>query len=91
MDPFRSPGPHPHTSWEQPGLFPPSVIRVEYVVWLDGPMGLIHWGWSISDGEELQLVAQEARPFRRLTEGTSPVLDDFASVLRTQRKRLSPF
>lgn len=91
VDPFRRPGPLPRTTWTQPTMYPPNIIRVEFVAWLDGAMGRLTWGWAIADGEELQLVAMEAKPARPLDDGMLEVGLDFRTVLQEQFARLSPF
>lgn len=69
--------PTPHMSWEQLSLIPPSTIRIEVVVFVDGPTESSTIGWKVTDADTDDVIALGVdRPI-----GTSLALSRATEVL----------
>ena len=83
--------PRPHSTWSQPSLIPPEVIRVDFTWFVDVHMNRMQLGWTISEGVEEQTVSMEVLPWRKAHDGIDPFVRSFRNVLMDQIGRAVPF
>lgn len=54
-----------YSNWEQLRLFPPETVRLEMVVYLDGPTETVSIGWKVSEDpsdEVIELGVDQPQP-----------------------------
>lgn len=83
--------PRPHSTWSQPSLIPPEVLRVDFTWFVDVGMDRMQFGWTVSEGVEEQTVAMEVMPCRKNHEGIDPFVRACRNVLMNQLGRIVPF
>lgn len=72
-------------------MFDPETIKVEFTIWLDGPMGRCQIGWAVYDGSDQELVEMEVLRTVDLDAGITQAVERLSEVLPRHRSRVAPF
>lgn len=72
-------------------MLPPAVVRIDLLLWLDGPSGTGQIGPMVQHGYDRDTVLLEVHPAIPLEQIRARALAKLAELIDLELDRLSPF